>query len=259
MFARRAKHQHVRPFIYEDVNTLSLHFSVHEIQSRMRRQSPSALDLRYTRMMMSFLLFAPQPQRIAMVGLGGGSLAKFCHRNLPHACMDVAEVNPHVIALRDEFDIPPDGERFRVIEADGAQFVRDVAHPYDILLLDGFDDQGLPSQLVALSFYEACKRALGASGILVANFPLNATGRHRAVKRLRKVFGADAIFEVQAAEDDNVIVFAFCAELGSAQCPAQLIAPNRPAGMDPQAWEQLLPSFGAFAKAWHARLQAAAG
>ena len=32
--------------------------------------------------MMGFLLFKPQPRSIGMIGLGGGSLAKFCYRYL---------------------------------------------------------------------------------------------------------------------------------------------------------------------------------
>ena len=49
----------------------------------MSLDEPDALVTAYTRKMMAFLLFNPAPKRIAMVGLGGGSLAKFCYRNLP--------------------------------------------------------------------------------------------------------------------------------------------------------------------------------
>ena len=57
--------------------------------------------------MMGFLLFIPSPARILMVGLGGGSLAKFCFRHLPDAAIDVVEINPHVIALRDDSGFRP--------------------------------------------------------------------------------------------------------------------------------------------------------
>ena len=35
-----------------------------------------------------------------MIGLGGGSLVRFCHRHLPHSRMTVVEINPAVVALR---------------------------------------------------------------------------------------------------------------------------------------------------------------
>ena len=67
----------VKPFVYEDAGTLSLHFDISAIQSRMRRDDPAALDLDYTRAMMACLLFEPQPKSMLMIGLGGGSLPSF--------------------------------------------------------------------------------------------------------------------------------------------------------------------------------------
>ena len=102
---REAARQAV-PFVRKGLTSQSLYFSIEEVQSRMQLQHPDALDLRYTRTMMGFLRFLPAPEAIAMIGLGGGSLAKFCHRHLPKARIDVAELNPHVIALRDAFGSP---------------------------------------------------------------------------------------------------------------------------------------------------------
>src|SRR5512132_3183095 len=77
------------PFVRKGLTSQSLYFSIEEVQSRMQLQHPDALDLRYTRTMMGFLRFLPAPRAIAMIGLGGGSLAKFCHRYLPKARIDV--------------------------------------------------------------------------------------------------------------------------------------------------------------------------
>ena len=100
MSDRPASTAHVVPFVHDSGGDKGLYFSIREIQSRMQVDDPDALDLGYTRTMMGFLLFQPEPRQIAMVGLGGGSLAKFCHRYLPQAQIQVAEINPHVIALR---------------------------------------------------------------------------------------------------------------------------------------------------------------
>ena len=80
----------------------------------MQTQDPHALDLQYTRTMTGFLSFKPKPRHIGMIGLGGGSLAKFCHRYLPSARIEIVEINPHVLALRDEFWIPPDDARLTI-------------------------------------------------------------------------------------------------------------------------------------------------
>ena len=60
----------------------SLHVGGEAIQSSMKLGDPFSLALDYTRCMMGFLLFHPQPREALMIGLGGGSLAKFFHRKL---------------------------------------------------------------------------------------------------------------------------------------------------------------------------------
>ena len=71
------------PFVRADETTLSLHFNLSTTQSRMVSQRPFDLDLPYTKTMMGFLLALPRPAHILMIGLGGGSLAKFCYRHMP--------------------------------------------------------------------------------------------------------------------------------------------------------------------------------
>jgi hypothetical protein len=82
----------VRPFVYADERTVALHFDISAIQSRMRRDDPYRLDLDYTRAMMGFLLFRPDPRSILAIGLGGGSLPKYCYRHLPSADITVVEI-----------------------------------------------------------------------------------------------------------------------------------------------------------------------
>src|SRR5665213_204464 len=101
----------VKPYVYETLTTKALHFSMNELQSCMDTRRPEALELEYTRLMMGFLMFLSEPKTIAIIGLGGGSLAKFCYRHIRSARVTVIEINPHVIALREEFLVPRDGER----------------------------------------------------------------------------------------------------------------------------------------------------
>jgi spermidine synthase len=130
---------------------------------------PDTLVLAYLRAMMCFVLFVPRPRRIVMVGLGGGSLAKFCHRHFPDAHITVIELRADVIALRDAFHVPPDSARFTIVHADAADWL--AAHPgsADVLLVDGFDATGLPPRLADAAFYMDCRRLLRPGGVLVSN------------------------------------------------------------------------------------------
>lgn len=148
---------------------VSLEFGDGAVQSRMLEADPTRLMLEYTRLMMGFLLFQPAPARIAMIGLGGGSLAKYCAATLPDADFTAVEISPDVIAVRDGFGIPPDGPRFRVVCEDGADFVRRDGDPFDVVLVDGFDRDGRPGRLCSTAFHADCRDRLAAGGVLVVN------------------------------------------------------------------------------------------
>ena len=199
--------EHARPFVREELDSRSMQFSESAIQSRMHLRQPDALALEYTRTMMGFLLFKPAPAEIAMVGLGGGSLARFCHRHLPHTRMTVVEINPHVIELRERFEVPPDGPRFKVLLDDGARFVANTLERFDVLMIDAFDAERMPEALGTRRFYDDCADVLAPDGLLVAN--LHAAHPHLPVylDRLRAAFGPHWL-RVDDRDRTNTVVFA---------------------------------------------------
>ena len=198
------------PLLREENGELSLHFGFPTIQSRMQTSDPDRLVLDYTRTMMGFLLFVPAPERILMVGLGGGSLAKYCHRHLPQATFTTVELSSEVIALRSRFDIPADSERFSIVCADGADYLRTARTQdacTDVLLIDGFDRDGQPAQLSSAAFYDDCRAALRPGGVLVVNLCADDPARDDYLARIERSFSGRSLV-VEADEGDNLIVFA---------------------------------------------------
>jgi spermidine synthase len=196
------------PFVRQDQGIRSLHFTHGEVQSSMRVSHPDELQVDYTRTMMGFLLLNPRPRQITMIGLGGGSLAKFCHRHLRSARVTVVENNPEVIALRREFGIPDDNERLAVLTDDGALHVATVMpEAIDVLLVDGFDHTGQPPQLCSQAFYDSCRRALAPGGLLVVNLHIDHPEHDLMVCRIAASFDGNAM-EMIAGEKANGIVLA---------------------------------------------------
>jgi spermidine synthase len=142
-----------------------------------------------------------------MIGLGGGSLAKFCYRSLPETQITVVEINPHVIALRRDFMVPDDNERFKVMEANGADFVRDTDTKFDVLLVDGYDHQGQPAELCSQSFYENCRRVLANQGVMAVNLHEGHSLYEVFIDRMVRSFDEN-IVEVVGNKVGNIIVFA---------------------------------------------------
>lgn len=199
--------EHPKPVVVNAPGFLFLHFSDGNFQSLMRKSRPHRLELGYTRTMMGFLLFNPQPQHIAMIGLGGGSLPKHCYRHMRDVRISVVEINPEVIALRDRFRIPPDNERFSVICGDGAEYVAAQKNALDVLVVDGFGVQGQVPQLCSSQFYQDCHAALRRNGVLVVNVLGADTLLETYLDRLRRIFGA--LITVVPSEDcNNKILFA---------------------------------------------------
>ncbi|QNM98420.1 hypothetical protein [Chitinimonas koreensis] len=196
-----------KPFVMEFDGTLSLHFEPSIVQSQMNLETPDLLVLNYTQAMMGFLLLQPAPARMCQIGLGGGSLAKFCYRYLPGTDLDVVEINPDVIALRDRFRVPKDDARFRVVPGDGAEHVESMRDRYDTLLVDGFTEHGLPTALSTRAFYQGCHDALCTGGVLVVNLAAGDGMPAHLIDRIHRVFRGQ-IAVVQAEDSWNVVVFA---------------------------------------------------
>ena len=192
------------PFVYEDENLSSLHFEIGSVQSLMDKAAPNQLMLRYTQIMMGFLLFNDYPEHIGMIGLGGGSLPKYCYQHLPRTRISVAEISPEVMALRDYFMIPQNNERFKVLLEDGAEFVKRHSASLDVLMVDGFDLNGQPPQLCSEIFYEDCYRALTRDGIMVVN--LCDLGYKASLRKICEVF--EDVLLCDCPDGTNRIVFA---------------------------------------------------
>lgn len=226
------------PVIQETALSKSMVFTDMDIQSRMSLSRPDELQFEYTRLMMAALLFHPQPQKILMVGLGGGSLVKFCHKHLACQHITAVEINPHVIALRQTFHIPDDDAHLSVVQRDAADFVTDTPEAFDLILIDGFDRHGLPEPLCSVKFYADCRERLTPQGLIVANLPRFSPYLQIYIDRIHSVFEATPIV-IQAPGTTNCVVFA---GKESALSTAIHFSTTRPQYLSEEAWQQVLPS-----------------
>jgi spermidine synthase len=190
----------------------TLEFMPGNIQSEMLLSRPDHLLLAYTRALMGFALFVPRPRHIVMVGLGGGSLAKFCHRYFPATRITVIELRADVIALRAQFGVPPDDARFQVVHADALDWLAAAPACADVLLVDGFDAFGLPAPLASARFYGHCRRVLQDGGVLAVNVFSYDPAYAGIVARLRLMFDGRVCWFDRVA-GNNRILFAVKAPL----------------------------------------------
>jgi spermidine synthase len=195
--------------ISEEHGVRSLHLGSSMVQSAMRLSSPNHLELAYTQCMMCFTLFHPHPQNILMIGLGGGSLTKFVHQQLPEVKTTVIEINPQVVAVaRSHFFVPFDDKRLQVVIAEGGEYV--AAHPLiaDVLMVDGFDDGRQVASLCSQDFYNRARETLKRNGVLVVNLLSRDKRVGEYIDRIENSFSG-RVATVLAEPYGNLIVFAF--------------------------------------------------
>ena len=184
----------------------TLHVGGEAIQSSMRIDDPYALALDYTRCMMGFLLFHPEPREVLMIGLGGGSLAKFVHKNFRKAIVRVVEVEEQIVsAAREHFALPRDDARLKVEVGDGAEALEPEC--CDVLVIDAFEDELHVPRLASGEFYDGAFLALREPGALVVNFMNDDPKLDLTLQRLERAFGG-AVLVMPALYDPNIIAFA---------------------------------------------------
>jgi spermidine synthase len=164
------RHQrYSKPYVIDDGTTRHLYFDMRFLQSAMSTQHPHKLLLAYTCHMMAFLLFQPDPAHIVIVGLGGGSLTRACYRQLPRARITTIEIDEHVIALGELFEVPRSDARMRLLHADAIEYFAASGELADVVMVDACNKDGIAAAFREAGFYQNLRNRLTANGIAVIN------------------------------------------------------------------------------------------
>ena len=198
--------------VVDDGYTRSMHFGNAIRQSAMDLSRPEYLVLTYTRAMMSSLLFEPSPYRVLLIGLGGGSLAKFILHHFPQCSIDAVEHRELVVKLARGYFSLPEEHRLRIHVADGAEFAqhRALSSPgnYDLILVDAYNDAGMDDNMAEQLFLQACHILLSADGLLAINLWGRDEPRYsRAQRTLQRCFAAEPLL-LPAEGTTNIIAMA---------------------------------------------------
>ncbi len=212
-----AKVIHSEHSLYQNISVtrtgdeLCLRFSA---RSDPRNQScknlarPQQLVFGYTRMMMASLLVNPNPTRILMVGLGGGSLAEALGTLFPEAEMDLVEIDPAVVRVaRRFFEFEPTA-RMHIHEVDARVFGKRAVKRgvrYDLILLDAYNGDYIPEHLMTREYLEETRALLTPNGVLAANtFAISKLYDHESVT-YEAVFGSFLNFQMPDSANRVVI------------------------------------------------------
>ena len=213
------------PTLSESDGVRYLHFGSEWIQGAMLVSDPSRLVLEYTRQMMAWLLFVDPPRpphSIGMLGLGAGSLTRFCLKHLPSR-VHAVEWNPQVIAVCDMyFRLKATARRLTMTCQDAGLWVETPANreTCPVLMVDLYDSEAQGPVRDSVEFYSACRRVIGEEGGVLS---VNLFGRHESfelnLRHLDQAFDGRVVLlpEIDAG---NRIALAFTGEAGQLETEA---------------------------------------
>ena len=175
----------------------ALHFGTEARQSALDLADPDRLELPYLRAMLIGLVFVPTPGRILLLGLGGGSLARFLVRHYPEARIEVVELRAAMVEVaRRHFGLP-DEPNLNIQIGDGGESIMQRASAqdsYDLILIDIFDEQGLAPSLMESEVFKALSLILNPRGVVAVNLWSSHVETFRTVmRRLKQHFPAGAL------------------------------------------------------------------
>lgn len=194
--------------VVEDALVRRLHFRGNDEQSSCLIHDPDHLEMAYLRAMAGALLLCPTPQRVLLLGLGGGGLARYLLTALPAVRIDALELRPAVVAVaRDWFGLPAD-RRLSVHCTDALEFIAAAPEKaWDLVLVDLYLDGGLAVSTAGPLLVD-CRRLLRTGGVLALNLwrePLRDL--EATLERLDGLF-AGAVVHLPVPDMTNVIAFA---------------------------------------------------
>ncbi|MBM3861797.1 MAG: methyltransferase domain-containing protein [Verrucomicrobia bacterium] len=176
-------------------------------QSVVKVGDPEHVDLPYAQVVMAGLAFCETPQRILVVGLGGGTIPSFLHQHYPKATIDAVDIDPEVVAVARRFFGFREDATMRAHVADGRKFIEDCRKPYDIIILDAFGTDNVPYSLATVEFIRSVKRALSPRGLAVWNIwssPFNPL-YDAMVRTYQEVFDELYLFDMRDAGNKILI------------------------------------------------------
>jgi len=130
------------------------------------------LVFEYTRSIMAGLAIKPLPERILIIGLGGGSLPNAFSKILPETEIVSVEIDPAVAKLAKKYFYYVENDKIKTSIKDGRVYIKRAIkqkQTFDWIILDAFNGDYIPEHLLTKEFLAETKQLLTPDGLLSAN------------------------------------------------------------------------------------------
>lgn len=195
--------------ISDDGDVRSLYFGNNAKQSSMLLSTPTQLLLSYTEAMMLSLIFHSNPRSCLIIGLGGGSIAKYLHHHLPELVIDAIEIRHDVAMLAHDYFSLPRTKQISIIIGDAFEYLNQEDCPtYDLIFVDAFNHDGMAGEVKTDQFFGRCRQQLSKQGVLAVN--LWASKQDQFPQTMAAIENSfdDTVLSLPVPDKGNIIAFA---------------------------------------------------
>jgi len=183
-------------------------------QSAINLTQPHKIILKNLEYALGCLMFIPKPQNILLLGVGGGSLIHFFRHYCPNASITGIDIDSSLLqTMHHEFLLPQADSLLTYHIADARDWVKNNNSLYDLIVVDIFNEQFMPTWVLEDAFISDLKQSLSQHGCITWNTLITTdTEFNQFYKSLRSIFQQRTV--CLAADDyENTIVYSFNAKL----------------------------------------------
>jgi spermidine synthase len=173
-----------------------------------------------------------RPERIAIIGLAGGTVARQYTSIDGPIPIDGVEIDPRIVEVgRRYFQMTE--PNLNVIVADGRYWLQTTNRRYDVIAVDAYRQPYIPFYLTTREFFASARDHLTPDGVLAINAGRTATD-YRLVDALSGTLTAvyPSVFVVDVQAYTNSVIFATNTPTTVAEFRARALA-NQNLALDP--------------------------
>lgn len=166
----QTQYNHIR--VYEDENELRYLVFLPEngYQSVFNHENPDMLISDYAKYtFLALPALNKTPEKVLFVGMGGAIMPTYLRSHYPNTHIDIVELDDDIPSIAQEYFGFKSDTKTQVLIGDGRKYIDETKEKYDIIFLDVYDAETIPSQFTTQEFFYSVRNCLTKDGVLSVN------------------------------------------------------------------------------------------
>ncbi len=196
--------------IVQNADCVELRSDTGALLSIINRKQPQKLALANLEYLMGVLLFLPAPQKVLLLGTGGGSLIHFFRYHYPRCQLTSVDFDAELQELmHQKMLLPLADENLVYIIDEASHYLLDCEFKFDLILVDIFSGSQSPGWLLESPCIHQLHGLLSDRGAVAYNLLVDSDFRFKLFYRqLAQVFKQQTLY-LPVEGFENTLVYAF--------------------------------------------------